>query len=199
MFHRFYEEAMRGRRRGFGHEGFGREGREGFERGPGHRGWRGGFGPREGRMFDGGELRWVILSLVAEKPRHGYEVIKELGERVGGDYSPSPGVVYPTLTLLEDMGYAAVSPDEGGRKLYTVTPEGEKALAENKAQVDAIFARFAGREETDDPRAFGSIIRAMMNLRAAAKLRLRGRNATPEQIQAIVDALDEAAKKIERV
>jgi DNA-binding PadR family transcriptional regulator len=193
MFHRFYEEAMRGRRRGFGHEGFGREGA-----GHGPRGWRGGFGPREGRMFDGGELRWVILSLVAEKPRHGYEVIKELGERVGGDYSPSPGVVYPTLTLLEDMGYAAVSPDEGGRKLYTITPEGEKALAENKAQVEAIFARFAGREEASDPRSFGSVIRAMMNLRATVKLRLRGRDATPDDIQAIVDALDEAAKKIER-
>jgi len=196
MFHRFYEEATRGRRRGFGHEGFGREG---LERGQGHRGWRGGFGAREGRMFDGGELRWVILSLIAEKPRHGYEVIKELGERVGDDYSPSPGVVYPTLTLLEDMGYAAVSPDDSGRKLYTVTSEGEKALAENKAQLDAIFARFAGRGEPTDPRVFGSIIRAMMNLRAAAKLRLRGRDTTPEQIQAIVDALDEAAKKIERV
>ena len=77
--------------------------------------------------------------------------------------------------------------------------EGEKALAENKAQLDAIFARFAGRGEPTDPRVFGSIIRAMMNLRAAAKLRLRGRDTTPEQIQAIVDALDEAAKKIERV
>ena len=195
MFHRYFEEAMRQRRRGFGPEGFGREGPGRH----GHRGWRGGFGPREGRMFDGGELRWVILTLIAEKPRHGYEVIKELGERVGGDYSPSPGVIYPTLTMLEDIGYAAVSPDEGGRKLYAITPEGETALAENKPQVDAIFERFAGREEeSGDPRSFGSVLRAMMNLRAAVKLRLRGRAATPEQIQAIVDALDEAAKKIER-
>jgi DNA-binding PadR family transcriptional regulator len=150
-------------------------------------------------MFDGGELRWVILALVAEKPRHGYEVIKELGERVGGDYSPSPGVVYPTLTMLEDMSYAAVTQDEGGRKLYAITPEGEKALAENKAQIDAIFERFANRNEgTRDPRAFGSVLRAMMNLRATVRLRLRGEAATPERIQAVVDALDEAAKKIER-
>ena len=61
-------------------------------------------------MFDGGELRLVILALVAEKPRYGYEIIKELGERVGGDYSPSPGVVYPTLTMLEEMGYAKREP-----------------------------------------------------------------------------------------
>ncbi len=71
-------------------------------------------GGREGRMFDGGELRLVILALIAEKPRHGYEIIKELGERVGGDYSPSPGVVYPTLTLLEEMGYARPNQDGPG-------------------------------------------------------------------------------------
>ena len=148
-------------------------------------------------MFDGGELKFVILALIAEKPRHGYEVIKELGERVGGDYSPSPGVVYPTLTLLEEMGYATASQDEQGRKLYAVTPDGEKTLAENRAQVDAIFARFGDREETRGD--FGSVVRAMLNLRAATRLRLRSRSASPEQIQTIVDALDEAAKKIERI
>jgi DNA-binding PadR family transcriptional regulator len=190
MFHRHFDDSVRhGHRHG------------GFSHGPFHR-WRGrggGFGPREGRMFDGGELRLVILALVAEKPRHGYEIIKELGERVGGDYSPSPGVVYPTLTMLEEMGYASTSQDTAGRKLYTLTPEGEKALAENKAQVDAIFARFDARGETEGVRGLGSVFRAMMNLRAATRLRLRGRAATPEQIQAIVDALDEAAKTIERI
>src|SRR5271155_5937205 len=89
----------------------------------------GGFGRREGRMFDGGELRLVILALVAEKPRYGYEIIKALGERVGGGYSPSPGVVYPTLTLIEEMGYDRASQDPQGRKLYTLTGEGEKVLA----------------------------------------------------------------------
>jgi DNA-binding PadR family transcriptional regulator len=177
---------------------------EAFRRGPHEHGgfgrWRrgGGFGGREGRMFDNGELRLVILALIAEKPRHGYEVIKELGERVGGDYSPSPGVVYPTLTLLEDMGYASASVDAGSRKLYAITPEGQKYLDENKAQVDAIFARLKGGNETDLAGA-GSVLRAMLNLRASVKLRLRGRQATREQIQAITDALDEAAKKIERI
>jgi len=171
----------------------GRCGPEGFSRWRGH---SGGFGGREGRMFDGGELRLVILALLAEKPRHGYEIIKELGERVGGGYSPSPGVVYPTLTLLEEMGYARAEQEQAGRKLYSVTSEGEKILADNKAQVDAIFARFSGADETNAP-GVGSVIRAMMNLRAAARLRLRG--ASPDAVRAIVDALDVAAKTIERI
>ena len=174
----------------------GRCGPEGFSR------WRGsgaGFGGREGRMFDGGELKLVILALVAEKPRHGYEIIKELSERVGGDYSPSPGVVYPTLTMLEEMGLASVSADEQGRKLYGATPEGEKALAESKEQVEAIFARFTGREEALGRGGLGSVVRAMMNLRAATRLRLRSRPVSADQVQAIVDALDAAAKTIERI
>ena len=181
MFHRHFGDYMR-----HGHGPFG--------------GWRsrgGGFGGREGRMFDGGELRLVILALIAEKPRYGYEIIKELGERVGGDYSPSPGVVYPTLTMLEEMGLASASQDQQRRKLCALTKEGEKVLADNKAQIDAIFARFG---DADDSRFAGfiSVKRAMLNLRATLRLRLRGRAATPEQIQAIVDALDAAAKTIER-
>ncbi len=192
MLHRHFDDYVHHSHGGPGHHGFGR--------GP-FRGWRsrgGGFGGREGRMFDGGELRFVILALVAEKPRYGYEIIKELGERVGGDYSPSPGVVYPTLTMLEEMGYASASQDPQGRKLYTVTAEGEKVLADNKAQVDAIFERFGDRDEGRFA-GFISVRRAMLNLRATLRLRLRGRAASPEQIQAIVDALDAAAKTIERV
>ena len=187
MFHRHFEDYVR-------------HGRHGGWGGPwGWRGRGGGFGPREGRMFDGGELKLVILALIAEKPRHGYEVIKELSERVGGDYSPSPGVVYPTLTMLEEMGYAKATQDEQGRKLYAITPEGETQFADSKAEVDAIFGRFREREEAFGRGGIGSVVRAMMNLRAATRLRLRSRAATPEQIQAIVDALDEAAKKIERI
>ncbi len=152
--------------------------------------------PGKAACSTGASSRFVILALVAEKPRYGYEIIKELGERVGGDYSPSPGVVYPTLTLLEEMGYASASQDPQGRKLYTVTPEGEKVLAENKPQVDAIFERFGDRESRFAD--FVSVKRAMLNLRSALQLRLRGRDATPEQIRAIVDALDAAAKAVER-
>src|ERR1700728_4192646 len=148
MFHRHFDDNLRSAHGGFGHGPF--------------RGWRSHgprFGGREGRMFDGGELRLVILALVAEKPRYGYEIIKALGERVGGDYSPSPGVVYPTLTLIEEMGYASASQDAAGRKLYTLTPQGEAFLAANKAQVDAIFARLDGGNE-DRFAGAGSVARA---------------------------------------
>ena len=185
MFFRHFQHHEAFRRRGHEPEGFSRSRHSG------------GFGGREGRMFDSGELRLVILALIAEKPRHGYEVIKALGERVGGDYSPSPGVVYPTLTLLEDMGYASATVDPANRKLYAITPEGQKLLTENKARIDAIFARLTGDNDADWSNA-GSVIRAMLNLRATVKLRLKGRQATREQLQAITDALDAAAKAIER-
>ena len=186
FFHHFKEFH---RERG-AHDGFGREHRFG-------RHWRGAFEPREGRMFDSGDLRLVILALVAEKPRHGYEIIKALEERVGGGYSPSPGVVYPTLTLIEDMGYATAAQDQGGRKLYTLTAEGEAYLAANRALVDAIFARLDGANETRGG-DFASLVRAMENLRMAVRLRMRRRDASPIQIQTIADALDAAAKVIER-
>ena len=184
MFHRHFEDCVRhGRHGGFGHGPFGWARRSG-----------GGFGPREGRMFDGGELKLVILALIAEKPRHGYEIIKTLSERVGGDYSPSPGVVYPTLTMLEEMGYASAAQDEQGRKLYAVTPEGEKQLAELEAAGRRHLRPLQRTRGGARPRRDRLVIRAMMNLRAATRLRLRARSATPDQVQAIVDALDEAAK-----
>src|SRR4051794_37610171 len=86
---------------------------------------------RPGRLFAQGELKYVILKLLKEKPRHGYEIIKELEDRFSGAYSPSPGTVYPTLTMLEDLGYAKASPDEGGRKVFAITPEGSAYLAEH--------------------------------------------------------------------
>ena len=177
-------------------ERFGRGPFGGFGGRHGHR-HGGGFGGRESRVFDSGELKLVILALIAERPRHGYELMKDLGERVGGEYTPSPGVIYPTLTLLEEMGFATQTTDANNRKLYAVTPEGEKFLADNKPQIDAIFARLDERTEASGPRGMGSLLRAMMNLRASVKLRVR--SATPEQVRQIVDALDAAAKTIERL
>src|SRR5205085_5926604 len=101
---------------GWGFDGFGGEFWGSGPRGRHHRG-------RTGRIFEQGDLKYVILRLLAEKPRHGYEVIKELEDRFGGAYSPSPGTVYPTLTMLEDLGYAKASQDDNGRKVYEVTKE----------------------------------------------------------------------------
>jgi DNA-binding PadR family transcriptional regulator len=161
-------------------------------------GWRQGFrGGRGGpmRFFGAGDLRYVILQLIAEKPSHGYEIIKSIQERLGGMYAPSPGVVYPMLTMLEEMGHATVV-TEGTRKLYTITEEGSKALAENKAQVDALFARMDQvRGEQGGDRA-QQIERAVANFRMA--LRMKKGPLTEEQIHAITDIIDAAAKQIER-
>jgi DNA-binding PadR family transcriptional regulator len=118
-------------------------------------------------MFEQGDLKYVVLQLLAEKPRHGYEIIKELEERFGGAYSPSAGTVYPTLSLLEDLGYASVSPEEGGKKVYSITPEGTKYLEDNKSAVEDIFERISdfgssilSESMMDVNKAFGRVVRA---------------------------------------
>lgn len=129
-------EDCSGRRSRWGFDNFG-DWWGGPPRGRGH--WRAGAR----RLFEQGDLKYVILRLLEEKPRHGYEIIKELESRVGGSYAPSPGTVYPTLTMLEDMGYARVVPEEGGKKIYEITDEGRKHLAEHSTTVNDIFERIA--------------------------------------------------------
>jgi DNA-binding PadR family transcriptional regulator len=147
-------------------------------------------------MFAGGDLRYVILQLISEKPSHGYEIIKSIQERLGGTYAPSPGIVYPMLTMLEEMGHASAV-TEGTRKLYTITEEGAKALAENKAAVDALFARMDHIKAQYANQRTQQIERAVENLRMA--LRMKMGSLTTEQIHAITDIIDAAAKQIERV
>jgi DNA-binding PadR family transcriptional regulator len=175
-------------------EEYGRRFARGFF-GQGHEHWRRGM--RGGRFFDHGDLRYLILKLIADKPRHGYELMKAIEEALGGAYSPSPGVIYPTLTMLEDLGYAAVTV-EGNKKLYAITPEGQAFLAANKAQVDAVFARLQ-----EAGRVFGGgrapeIRRAVHNLRLALATRLQKGSLSDEQVHAVAAALDRAAGEIER-
>jgi DNA-binding PadR family transcriptional regulator len=172
---------------GFGEFGRGRHG---------GRGGRGFGGPWAGRMFGAGDLRYVILQLISEKPSYGYEIIKSIQERLGGNYAPSPGVVYPMLTMLEEMGYTTVV-TEGTRKLYQITEEGAKALAENKATVDALFARMENRRVEYASQRPQQIERAVENLRMA--LRMKMGSLTTEQIHQVTDIIDAAAKQIERV
>lgn len=147
------------------------------------------------RLFGAGDLRYVILQLISEKTSHGYEIIKSIQERLGGTYAPSPGVVYPMLTMLEEMGHATVVV-EGARKLYAITDEGSKALAENKAVVDALFARMDRARTEQEGQRSQQIERALENFRMA--LRLKPGPLTTEQIHAITDIIDAAAKQIER-
>lgn len=107
---------------------------------------KGPFGPWsfKERMFEKGDLKYVILDLLAEKPRHGYEVIRDLEERLGGFYSPSPGAVYPTLQMLEDMGYVSSS-QQDGKRVYQITEEGRAFLAERQETLDDIRRRMRSR------------------------------------------------------
>jgi DNA-binding PadR family transcriptional regulator len=152
---------------------------------------------RIGRFLEHGDLRFVVLALLAEQARHGYELIKELEDRTGGAYRPSPGVIYPTLALLEDEGFIKPVTGEAGRKLYEATDAGREALAQNQAGVDAVFGRMAEAAEGADttrPR----IARAMNNLGMALGQRLSRRPITPEEIDRIVAMLDDTASAIEK-
>jgi DNA-binding PadR family transcriptional regulator len=155
-------------------------------------------GVRPGRVFEQGDLRLVLLKLIADKPSHGYELIKAVEEAVGGAYAPSPGVVYPTLTLLEDMGYVRQQPDaDGAKKLYAITPEGEAHLAEQKEAVEAIFARMGEVAAANRGRSAPQILRAMQNLNTALRYRLGRGPLTEVQVQAVAAALDAAARAVE--
>ncbi len=162
-------------------------------RGPGHGGGRGGLG----RFFAHGDLRLVILNLIAEKPSHGYEIIKAIEERVGGAYSPSPGVIYPTLTLLEDLGYVTTVADNG-KKLHTVTDQGEAFLAANRPALDALRARMAAASQAQPSEPPPQILRAMENLKFALRLRLSRGPVSEPQADAIAAALDGAAVSVEK-
>ena len=191
-----------------GPRGFGRgrvgEAFEGMFEGRGHGGPFGGRGGGRGgrgggRFFDHGDLKLVILALVAEKPSHGYEIIKAIEEKVAGAYSPSPGVVYPTLTMLEELGYVTVETVAGNRKQHQITEAGREFLAANDADVKMILARMA--EAGDQGRDGGrspQLIRAMGNLNLALRLRLVSGRLDAEQIATITAILDDAAGKIER-
>jgi DNA-binding PadR family transcriptional regulator len=154
-------------------------------------------GRRSGRMFDHGELRLVVLALIAERPRHGYEIIKEIEDRVAGTYSPSPGVIYPTLTMLEELGHATVAESEG-KKHYTITAEGTAYLDANKSAVDQAMAHMQSVKSAHGGGPAPEILRARVNLKLALRLREARGPLTEQQVRDIAAALDAAAVAIER-
>jgi DNA-binding PadR family transcriptional regulator len=169
----------------------------------GHRRGRHGHhrpGPRAGRLFDYGELRLLILARLAEQPAHGYELIKGIEEQFGGAYSPSPGVIYPTLAWLDDSGYAVAEVEAGGRKRYTATDDGRAFLAANRETVEALKARAGGGAEGRHGRrgAPAPIVRGMENLKMALRLRMRRGDLDAEAAEKIAAALDAAAQAVER-
>lgn len=149
------------------------------------------------RLFEQGDLRWAALALIAEKPRHGYDIIKEIEERSGGAYVPSPGVIYPTLSLLDEMGYVGAAAAEGPKKAYAITPEGKVVLEAHRAEIDHLFAMMA-ETRARHARPAPEIQRAWENLRTALNLKVAAAALSPDQARIIAAALDEAADKIER-
>lgn len=183
----------------YGHFGAGNE--HPFERGGDWGEGRGRFGRRgrgRRRMFDSGELRLVLLGLIADKPRHGYDLIRAIEERTGGAYAPSPGIVYPTLTLLAEMGLVEEQGAEGTRKLFAITSEGSAHLAERDADVKRLFARLDAIGELRGRTDAAPVRRALHNLRSVLDHRL-GAGLEGERMYEAVALIDEAARKIERL
>ena len=187
--HRF---AMRGGPRGFS---FGPGGFH-FEFGEG-RGGRGGPRGRR-RMFEGGELRLVILKLIADEPRHGYELIKAIEEMTDGHYAPSPGIVYPTLTMLEDMGLISEKKSKDSKKIFEATGDGRAHLEENGDEVDELIERLeeAGSHRRRSHRP--EMGRAVGNLMTALKNRVAHEGWNEALLHEVIDILDDAAQRIER-
>jgi DNA-binding PadR family transcriptional regulator len=194
MHHHFYHSIGRHR----GHHGFG-----GFGRGFMEGGGMGGRGFGMGRKLSSSDLQLLILKLLDEKSRYGYEIIKELEERSKGFYVPSPGMVYPALTYLEEIGHATVAAD-GARKLYSITDAGKEHLAKNLATADALFAQFgrvgermdrvrraldadeSGVESDHEPRGSRELHRARHDLKLALADKWRSSREEQQRIAAIL-------------
>ena len=196
----------RGARFNFGGRGFGMNfGPKGFHfdfgDGPGERGGGRGPGGRGGRrrMFGSGELRLVLLKLIADEPRHGYNLIKAIEEMTGGDYAPSPGVVYPTLSLLGDEGMVEQLDEPGVRRAYAATEAGRAELAAKADEVDALFERLADASPHKEGKRHPPIGRAIGILMNALRHRVAHDGFDDALVHEITAILDEAAQRIERV
>lgn len=158
-------------------------------------GLRGGGRRGGGRMFGHGDLRLLLLALIEQQPRHGYELIRTIEEMFNGQYSPSPGAIYPTLTMLEELGHAEVQPEAGGRKRYAITTEGKAFLDENRAAVEAVMeqtrhtARMAARAAMPE-----AVHKAMHALKHA--LLMRGTDWNKAEGQRVAKILERAASEI---
>jgi DNA-binding PadR family transcriptional regulator len=150
-------------------------------------------------MFESGELRLVLLKLIADQARHGYDLIRAIEDLTGGEYAPSPGVVYPTLTLLQDMGLIEEAPGEGPRKPFQITEAGRAYLEENQAEVDDLIARLKDIAPSEEATAGPAIGRAVRNLMTALSHRIGREGLNDELLHDIAAVLDEAAQRIERI
>lgn len=199
MHHGYRNERRRHARNGMSRNPFG--GRHGGDEGRGLFGGHGGRGEggRRGKRFAGEELRIMVLSLLETGPQHGYQLIRNFAERSGEAYSPSPGVLYPMLTLLTDMGLIEETPGDGRSRSFSLTDAGRAEVEAGREKARAALTRLAAM--ADDPARANAapIRRAMMNLRTAAMQRMAASDAGNETAFAIAELIDEAARRIERL
>ena len=209
MFSKLFEGRHRGhgcREEGHhrhGHRDLRRGGRHHFgdrdERGEGRRGGRGEgrHGERVQRLFEHGDLRRVLLALVAKKPSHGYELIKAIEEASSGLYVPSPGVIYPTLTLLEEQDFLEAIATGNGRKSYQITEAGKVELAQHQEVVDIIFARLAGATRPRGGNLAEGISDAMHRLKRVLRGNMMRGDLSAEQVARVNATLVKAVESIE--
>ncbi len=192
-----------------GHDGSGRGRGRGRGRGgsPGEKfarafaqaAFEGAKGKRRARMFQRGELKLLALHLIAEEPRHGYDLIRHIEELTGGHYAPSPGIVYPTLTLMAEMDLIDEAVDGDGKKIYSITEAGSARLKEDEAQIAEILARLEGVSKMGEASDGASVRRAMHNLKSAIAIRLGDEDKGSDKILEVTAIIDEAASRIERL
>jgi len=151
------------------------------------------------RMFDSRELRLLLLKLIADQPRHGYELIRAIEELSGGRYAPSPGVVYPALAMLQDLDHINEAASEGARKAFEATPAGAADLAANAEKIEALLARLAALATMRGRMDAGPVRRAVENLKSVLRNRLVAGEPTKDQLHDIAAIIDDAAQRIERL
>lgn len=174
---RYPARRMRGEGREFGHEG----------------------GGRRRRQFEGDQLRLMILALIAQQPRHGYELIRAFADRSGEAYAPSPGMVYPLLAMLADEGLIAEAEAQGARKSFTLTPEGLALCEVRKGEAEALLQKLSALADDRRHAASEPARRAMHNLRSALIARLSREDADSETVFRAVALIDSTTQAIERL
>jgi DNA-binding PadR family transcriptional regulator len=153
-------------------------------------------GPWRESSFQKGDLKYVILDLLKEKPRHGYEVIRELEEMSHGLYTPSPGAVYPTLQMLEEMGYAEAT-ERDGKKIYTITEEGLKFLEERQDSADEVRSHIKHKWSFKNIGKMAMMMKEYHALEHLLSQVLRSQDA--EKMRRIRQILSDAYKEIEAI
>jgi len=154
---------------------------------------------RRGRLFEAGRMKLLVLHLIQQSPKHGYEIIKEISDLVGGGYSPSAGTIYPTLNWLEDMSFVTVENTESDRKQYHITQIGTEHLQQQQGVTQELLEKLNTRREIHNNDQLLDIHRAMENLKTSLRLKLKAQDFSPEQIRQIAEKIDQAAVEITRL